>query len=314
MCSVSASRRCWPWSTAGLADDDVIADGKTRLAHVDDDGVTFTSHLDGSKHRFTPEVSMRIQHQLGADIIFAFDELTTLMNTRGYQEQSVRAYARLGRALPGRAPPADRRAAGPALPGAVRRGPGRPVRGPAPAGQPGTWPALDVDGRGFDGYGIGGALEKENLGTITGWVCRRAAGGQAPAPARHLRTGRLLHRHRERRRHLRLRLAVPGGPQRGRLHPRRPVQRQHRGLPAGLRARSTPSATATPARTTPGPTCTTCSRPRRCWPRPCAPSTTSGSSSRLVDDIRASIDQGYFDAFRAEFLGRYYARRTVLPG
>ncbi len=66
--------------------DDVIAEGKERLAHVDDDGVTFRSHLDGSTHRFTPEVSIGIQHQLGADIIFAFDELTTLMNTRGYQE------------------------------------------------------------------------------------------------------------------------------------------------------------------------------------------------------------------------------------
>src|ERR1700709_1239135 len=61
----------------GLGHDAVIAEGRTRLAHVDDDGVTFTSHLDGSRHRFTPEVSMRIQHQLGADIIFAFDELTT---------------------------------------------------------------------------------------------------------------------------------------------------------------------------------------------------------------------------------------------
>ena len=49
--------------------------GKERLAHVDDDGVTFKSHLDGVKHRFTPEVSMQVQHQLGADIIFAFDEL-----------------------------------------------------------------------------------------------------------------------------------------------------------------------------------------------------------------------------------------------
>ena len=36
--------------------DDVIADDKERLAHVDDDGVTFKSHLDGSMHRFTPEV------------------------------------------------------------------------------------------------------------------------------------------------------------------------------------------------------------------------------------------------------------------
>ncbi|MBP0662045.1 tRNA-guanine transglycosylase, partial [Mycobacterium tuberculosis] len=56
---------------------------------VDEDGVTFTSHLDGSRHRFSPEVSMRIQHSLGADILFAFDELTTLMNTRKYQESSV---------------------------------------------------------------------------------------------------------------------------------------------------------------------------------------------------------------------------------
>lgn len=34
--------------------DDVIAEGKERLAHVDDDGVTFRSHTDGSTHRFTP--------------------------------------------------------------------------------------------------------------------------------------------------------------------------------------------------------------------------------------------------------------------
>ncbi len=70
----------------GVEADDVIAPGKDRLANVDDDGVTFKSHVDGSMHRFTPEVSMQIQHQLGADIMFAFDELTTLMNTRGYQE------------------------------------------------------------------------------------------------------------------------------------------------------------------------------------------------------------------------------------
>src|SRR4051812_24196882 len=39
-------------STDGMADDDVIAAGRTRLAHVDDDGGTFTSHLDGSRRRF----------------------------------------------------------------------------------------------------------------------------------------------------------------------------------------------------------------------------------------------------------------------
>src|SRR5690625_3142171 len=73
----------------GVLSDDVIAPGKERLAHVDDDGVNFKSHRDGSIHRFTPEVSMQIQHRLGADIIFAFDELTTLMNSREYQEKSL---------------------------------------------------------------------------------------------------------------------------------------------------------------------------------------------------------------------------------
>ena len=41
---------------------------------VDDDGVTFKSHIDGSTHRFTPEKSIHIQENLGADIIMAFDE------------------------------------------------------------------------------------------------------------------------------------------------------------------------------------------------------------------------------------------------
>jgi len=41
---------------------------------IDQDGVTFKSHIDGSTHRFTPEISIRIQENLGADIIMAFDE------------------------------------------------------------------------------------------------------------------------------------------------------------------------------------------------------------------------------------------------
>jgi queuine tRNA-ribosyltransferase len=45
-----------------------------EINKIDDDGVTFRSHIDGSKHRFTPEVSMQIQQNLGADIIMCFDE------------------------------------------------------------------------------------------------------------------------------------------------------------------------------------------------------------------------------------------------
>lgn len=44
---------------------------------IDSDGVDFVSHIDGSKHRFTPEKSIRIQENLGADIIMCFDECPT---------------------------------------------------------------------------------------------------------------------------------------------------------------------------------------------------------------------------------------------
>jgi len=45
-----------------------------ELNQIDGDGVTFRNHIDGARHRFTPEVSIRIQHNLGADIIMAFDQ------------------------------------------------------------------------------------------------------------------------------------------------------------------------------------------------------------------------------------------------
>jgi queuine tRNA-ribosyltransferase len=45
-----------------------------QINHIDDEGVTFQSHIDGSRHRFTPEVSMAIQEKLGADIIMCFDQ------------------------------------------------------------------------------------------------------------------------------------------------------------------------------------------------------------------------------------------------
>jgi queuine tRNA-ribosyltransferase len=45
-----------------------------EINKIDDQGVTFRSHLDGSKHRLTPEISMQIQENLGADIIMCFDE------------------------------------------------------------------------------------------------------------------------------------------------------------------------------------------------------------------------------------------------
>lgn len=155
--------------TAGLQNDDVIAEGKTRMAHVDEDGVTFKSHLDGDRHRFTPEVSMRIQHELGADIMFAFDELTTLMNTRGYQESSVeRTHRWAARCLGAHAELTRQRADKPyqALFGVIQGAQYEDLRRRAARGLA----ELEVDGQRFDGFGLGGALEKENLGTIVGWM------------------------------------------------------------------------------------------------------------------------------------------------
>ncbi|BAX95595.1 Queuine tRNA-ribosyltransferase [Mycobacteroides stephanolepidis] len=143
---------------------------KDKLAHVDDDGVTFTSYLDGSTHRFTPEVSMQIQHQLGADIIFAFDELTTLINTREYQEDSVqRTHEWAQRCLDEHEKLTRERADKPyqALFGVVQGAQYEDLRRRAARGLESL---VSEEGRGFDGYGIGGALEKQNLGTIVGWV------------------------------------------------------------------------------------------------------------------------------------------------
>jgi len=149
--------------------DDVIAEGKERLAHVDDDGVTFRSHLDGSAHRFTPEVSIGIQHQLGADIIFAFDELTTLVNTRQYQENSVqRTHEWAARCLTEHRRLSVERADKPpqALFGVVQGAQYEDLRRKAARG---LADLVDETGGGFAGYGIGGALEKQNLATIVGW-------------------------------------------------------------------------------------------------------------------------------------------------
>ena len=153
----------------GVQSDDVIAAGKERLATVDDDGVTFKSHLDGSRHRFTPEISMQIQHRLGADIIFAFDELTTLLNTRGYQERSVdRTQAWALRCLAEHERLTAERSHRPyqALFGVVQGAQYEDLRRQASKG---LAESTGPSGRGFDGFGIGGALEKHNLGTIVGW-------------------------------------------------------------------------------------------------------------------------------------------------
>ncbi|MCL5411710.1 MAG: tRNA guanosine(34) transglycosylase Tgt [Patescibacteria group bacterium] len=59
------------------------------LCRVDEDGVNFRSHLDGTLHRFTPEVSIEIQRKLGADIILAFDECAPYPATYDYTKAAL---------------------------------------------------------------------------------------------------------------------------------------------------------------------------------------------------------------------------------
>ncbi|MEI6353053.1 MAG: tRNA guanosine(34) transglycosylase Tgt [Candidatus Nomurabacteria bacterium] len=59
------------------------------LVKISENGVEFRSIIDGSKHFFTPEKSMEIQHDLGADIFFAFDECTSPLANLDYQKESL---------------------------------------------------------------------------------------------------------------------------------------------------------------------------------------------------------------------------------
>src|SRR3989338_768366 len=78
------------------------------LCQIDEEGVTFTSHIDQSKHRFTPEISMQIQKKLGADLIFAFDQCldinadynttkASLARTHACAERSLSAFNKLNK-------------------------------------------------------------------------------------------------------------------------------------------------------------------------------------------------------------------------
>ena len=294
--------------TKGLVGDDVIAEGKTRRAHVDEDGVTFFSHLNGSRLRFTPEVSMTIQHQLGADIMFAFDELTTLMNTRDYQEASVaRTHRWAVRCLRAHATLTEERVGKPyqALFGVIQGAQYEDLRRRAAA----DLAALEVDGFRFDGFGLGGALEKENLGRIIGWMV-----DELPE---------------DRPRHL-LGISEPedlfeavafGADTFDCVNPSRVARnaaiytadgRYNVNTARNRRAFEPLEADCD---------CYTCTHYTRAYlhhlfkAKEMLASTLATIHNerftvRLVDEIRASLESGEFDLFRNEFMGRYNARKT----
>lgn len=160
-------------TTTPMVYDPEVATQHGKLAIVDEEGVTFTSHIDGSLHRFTPERSMEIQHAIGADMIFAFDEPTAssaphgeqreaLDRTHRWAERSWKAHTRNVKA-------AEKQA----LFGIVQGGRFEDLRRES---------ARTIADMPFDGFGIGGSYVKEDLDTAVGWVCEELP----PERPRHL--------------------------------------------------------------------------------------------------------------------------------
>ncbi|MBW6511900.1 MAG: tRNA guanosine(34) transglycosylase Tgt [Desulfuromonadaceae bacterium] len=114
-----------------------------QLRKIDEEGVRFQSHIDGSPHLLTPELSMAVQRALDADIVMAFDECIPYPSERAYVEASTALSSRWAR----RSKDAHFRDDGAALFGIVQGGMYRDLR------QRSVLDLLDI---GFDGYAIGG--------------------------------------------------------------------------------------------------------------------------------------------------------------
>lgn len=132
-----------------------VAEEHGKLCVIDEEGVTFTSHIDGSMHRFTAERSIDIQHDIGADIIIAFDECTSPTADYDYQQEamerthrwakrSIMAHKQNYQALKKQG-----------LYGVVQGGRHLDLRQTSAR----TLAAMD-----FDGFGIGGSFTKADLG------------------------------------------------------------------------------------------------------------------------------------------------------
>lgn len=132
--------------------DEDLATSHGKLAIIDDEGVSFTSHLDGSLHRFTPERSVEIQHRLGADIFFAFDQCTAPTDSYEFQKDAMeRTHAWAKRSLSAHRQNFD----------------ANTKQGIYGIGQGGQFDDLrresarTIGEMGFDGFGLGGSFSRK---------------------------------------------------------------------------------------------------------------------------------------------------------
>jgi queuine tRNA-ribosyltransferase len=141
--------------------DEDVASAHGRLAVIDEEGVTFTSHIDGSLHRFTPERSIEVQHELGADILFAFDECTLPTESKEYQREAMeRTHRWAERSLRAHRGNLDR-ARLQALYGIVQGGRYEDLRKES---------AHMLGNMDFEGYGIGGSFNKAQIAEALTWI------------------------------------------------------------------------------------------------------------------------------------------------
>jgi len=140
--------------TAPAVWDEDLATSHGKLAIIDEEGVSFTSHLDGSLHRFTPERSIEIQHKLGADIIYAFDECTAPNADYEYQKEAMdRTHRWAKRSLSAHRQNVESNTKQ-GIYGIVQGGRFADLR---------IESAKEIAGMDFDGFGIGGSFSKHDI-------------------------------------------------------------------------------------------------------------------------------------------------------
>lgn len=154
--------------TSGIekGDSKAAVHSSSQLAKITDDGVNFSSHIDGKKIFMTPESSMELQHQIGADIHVAFDELTSPLATREYIQKAMnRTHAWADRSLKRHQELNDEHVKNgenlQALFGVVQGAREEDLRKES---------STYLGSRDFDGYGIGGVFGPTEIATVLGWV------------------------------------------------------------------------------------------------------------------------------------------------
>lgn len=147
-----------------------------KPAQIDANGVMFRSVIDGSVHYFTPEKSIQIQHNIGADIIFAFDECTSPNEPYAYQAESLdRTHRWAKQSLEYHKTARDAKTGElisdkQAIFGIVQGGRHEKLRKESAEVLANMKVNTEAGEVSFDGFGIGGSFAKEDMGDAVRWV------------------------------------------------------------------------------------------------------------------------------------------------